>query len=863
MPRNGSGIFSLATGYRAETGDLILADQHNLPLEDIKDDLNAARPIVAGGTGATTASAARTNLNVYSKTQSDAAYPARVATVTALQALDTATFTVVYVAEKLKIYGWAEGDYSDDIDGEDYISADGIDPSLGAWVFVTGGSGDMRVSEYDPQGVHEDAFSQDSMVDGTTNKNYPATDKAKVDHLTVTADIDLDDAVLNTATDASGFGFVVDEDDMASDSATKVSTQQSINAAKLQKVATRTALKALSGTTHPVIELYEAGREGQFKWDSSDLSAQVTVDTQEGIYIAPTSDATGASGAWVRIHDGVGSVKWFGAKGDGTTEDKAAFRALSQAIQNGFFTKGYIPAGEYVCGFSNVTTDHFDINGVDEWDLEGAGRESTKIIQSGASARPFTIRNCDHIGIRGLHFLCTYTASATNNFELMNCNQATVEKCRFEGATFYGLGAYQDTITPLDGTLDDLTVRFNEFIDIGMFGFENFPKVKSNGLELHNNVFRNCGYNPLSLAGDPAATKPGQATENSRIYNNKVYGAAGAGGIWMGNYEDIECFDNELYDIEEVAISLGASSHVYPYTGQYRSAIIRNNTLVTTSGFARAAEMITLVADSNGASTMGPVIIQGNKIINDSWSVSIRSQTLASIPKLQIIDNIFDRNLSTAYDAINMNSASGGAPNTPLIKGNTLINRNTSITTCRFTISNCANPRIIANRFVNVGNNALNLASNTGTIIVEDNIIDGYNVANTSSVAAIAVTDSGSNTYYVRRNKVLTNLGNPKSILSGNNATPTYYLDGNTADSVSVNVVSNGTPTISSSGATPFMQFAKARFFYGTAAPTTGGVYVQGDICINTAPTASGTGAWVCTAGGSPGTWKTLWTVGA
>jgi hypothetical protein len=40
--------------------DDILASQHNTPLQDIAADLNIARPIVAGGTGATSADAALT-----------------------------------------------------------------------------------------------------------------------------------------------------------------------------------------------------------------------------------------------------------------------------------------------------------------------------------------------------------------------------------------------------------------------------------------------------------------------------------------------------------------------------------------------------------------------------------------------------------------------------------------------------------------------------------------------------------------------------------------------------------------------------------------------------------------------------------
>lgn len=67
MSRNGSGVYSLPTGYLAETGETVEASQHNLPLEDLETDMNTARPVVAGGTGSTTAAGARANLGVASE----------------------------------------------------------------------------------------------------------------------------------------------------------------------------------------------------------------------------------------------------------------------------------------------------------------------------------------------------------------------------------------------------------------------------------------------------------------------------------------------------------------------------------------------------------------------------------------------------------------------------------------------------------------------------------------------------------------------------------------------------------------------------------------------------------------------------
>ncbi|KAB2656265.1 hypothetical protein F9K94_17330 [Brucella tritici] len=70
MPRNGQGVYSLPPVYEAVTGETIEAQQHNVPLEDIASDLNNARPISTGGTGGQSATQARENLDVYSKTES-------------------------------------------------------------------------------------------------------------------------------------------------------------------------------------------------------------------------------------------------------------------------------------------------------------------------------------------------------------------------------------------------------------------------------------------------------------------------------------------------------------------------------------------------------------------------------------------------------------------------------------------------------------------------------------------------------------------------------------------------------------------------------------------------------------------------
>ena len=75
-----------------------------------------------------------------------------------------------------------------------------------------------------------------------------------------------------------------------------------------KQVATIADLEALPIPSYAkAVYLQERGG-GVFIFDSSDLSANVTADTHQGIYIAPTSDATGASGAWVRQYNGIFNV---------------------------------------------------------------------------------------------------------------------------------------------------------------------------------------------------------------------------------------------------------------------------------------------------------------------------------------------------------------------------------------------------------------------------------------------------------------------------------------------------------------------------------------------------------------------------
>jgi hypothetical protein len=62
--------------------------------------------------------------------------------------------------------------------------------------------------------------------------------------------------------------------------------------------------------------------------------------------------------------------------------------------------------------------------------------------------------------------------------------------------------------------------------------------------------------------------------------------------------------------------------------------------------------------------------------------------------------------------------------------------------------------------------------------------------------------------------------------------------------------------------ATTFAATSGQKITFAAAAPTTG-ANTRGSIVFNTAPSAEGYVGWVCTAAGTPGTWKTFGEISA
>jgi hypothetical protein len=232
-------------------------------------------------------------------------------------------------------------------------------------------------------------------------------------------------------------------------------------AARGNVVATRTALAAL--TVHSIVYLTESGREGVFIWSSANLSAFATADANQGIYVAPTSAPTGASGAWVRKFSTDVDPKWFGLSyAASAATNFAAWTAMMTCLASRATASGTARSLEKI-RFTDDATYNFGANTLDllygQVDIEGVCSTSDAVgttlqfsgatgirVQryntSGASGTRAGAYGADGSIIRKLRLKGGYT-STEGEFHGVHLRAAAfVEDCTFSG--FEGDGVFVD-----------------------------------------------------------------------------------------------------------------------------------------------------------------------------------------------------------------------------------------------------------------------------------------------------------------------------------------------------------------------------------------------------------------------------------
>ena len=324
------------------------------------------------------------------------------------------------------------------------------------------------------------------------------------------------------------------------------------------------------------------------------------------------------------------SIFEYGARGDGTADDSAAFKLAAEDVRLGKVGQLILPPGQYLIGRESLLFEGGGASLV--FCATQKGSATIKIDNSQNNPRPIIFRNFRNgLYIEGINFVDGHNynghGKVHNLVDIQNCQKVLVENCSFVGASFYGLGIYESTRKgdpPLP--CDDLVIRHNFFRGIGVIALEVFPKVTSESCEIYENMFIGCGGNWEKIisqgkeiaSSSTCAMKPGQSFRRARIYKNRIEDCAG-GGIYLANIESLTCYSNTLSNIGVDARSSRASSisitiapHRLGYRGAFEHVEIKENYISWDAPYP--ANHAAIQVNGGGMEKAGPIIITHNHI---------------------------------------------------------------------------------------------------------------------------------------------------------------------------------------------------------------------------------------------------------
>lgn len=268
-------------------------------------------------------------------------------------------------------------------------------------------------------------------------------------------------------------------------------------------VANISALQAVDKTkyTSVFVQGYYApgdGGGGNYYLDSTDT----TSPSNGGTTIVATD-----GGRWKLIHQGSVSVRQFGAKGDGTTDDQPKVQAAIDI----FSTSGgrvWFPPGSYAIGGSGLTLAN-EINGFNGTILEGAG-QGVELKKIGGANALLSILGA-RCTVRGLTFNGNGVAGSALYLNTLWDGQPTViENCAFVSTTSEGI--YNN-----DG--DSYLIRNCYFLGTGQWAV------------LSRNNFMNSSFSANFVQGS-GGLKFGSATQQAegvRVVDNTLLVSGGSG----------------------------------------------------------------------------------------------------------------------------------------------------------------------------------------------------------------------------------------------------------------------------------------------------------------------------------------------
>lgn len=502
------------------------------------------------------------------------------------------------------------------------------------------------------------------------------------------------------------------------------------------------------------------------------------------------------------------SVKDFGAKGDGVTEDTLSIVKSIQYLQ----TKGggtlYFPKGTYLIGgirigdFEGIANigETASIDCVNNIKLLGEDKFTTIIKQIDNRNNDIIVfRYCENLSFANLTFdgnkdnqssmENAYWTEGACNILIRDSKNITVQDCIFKNSMWFGLNVSSD----------------------------------SQNVKIQNNIFYNCSTG-VDVCG-----------QYIDIENNIVENCSDVGIFLEGNIKDIN-YDTFSWINAFVSVTnnsvINSLRGISVKNGAY-SIKIKNNRVKNSTKSAG------IIIDGSNLTTskIKDVEVIGNSIL---LCETVPSIILNNIEGGIVSNNNCEKNMRGVYvykcNNININNN--------IIKEN----KEYGINLYRYCIGCIIDNNVIIN------NNKSNLTDTTATGIHIDGSTNSEITINKNTIGN---TDTeNSQLYGIVLNSNPLNIYITENILKGNKLNSFLDKSGGSSYKWFNNITSdntNPTPTI----LTELKKYSMNGFvrMTHTNAPLTGS-YKKGDIVYNENPVPGDYVGWVCTQSGSPGTWK-------
>lgn len=324
-------------------------------------------------------------------------------------------------------------------------------------------------------------------------------------------------------------------------------------------VSDYTALKARTGVETTIVD--STDKAGIFTWRSGDQSVHITADPQEGVWVAPNSDTTGASGAWMRLYNGIGldsgvNAAWFGLSESATAVDNST--ALNAAISYSSAKTVKIPNGTFsYSSLNNIKQSGLSIigSGSAETILSYTGTDtaiSTDAFIDASPSDPFV----NNLKIEGISIVGT---TMTTGWYARGIARSSFKDIRINGSNGVdGTTAYEFEACSLN-LFENI---YSSYVDGDLpYRGLSLKRGKRAGNDVgacSNNTFKNCYFegNPIGIqlftdTGSSGADQNffiGGSAESCTVYGMVVTSACRYNTFIGVGFENLNVLNNDVND---------------------------------------------------------------------------------------------------------------------------------------------------------------------------------------------------------------------------------------------------------------------------------------------------------------------------